>query len=192
MKEETVMSIVFRFHPQKAVEAAAWFLKLHGKPMKYIGLLKMLYLADRKALERMDQPITGDCAYSLDYGPVLSHIYDLIKGNSFEDALPLWSKYISRYEDNYVQLKEYPGDDHLCEEEEEIIKEVYKKFGHIEPFQVAEWTHDLPEWKNPRGSRIPIVVDEVLRYINKTDEDIEIIKQTVARENYLDEVLFAK
>jgi hypothetical protein len=38
------MPIQFRFHPEKAVEAAAILMKLHGKPMKYLGLLKMLYL----------------------------------------------------------------------------------------------------------------------------------------------------
>ncbi|MEH2372401.1 MAG: type II toxin-antitoxin system antitoxin SocA domain-containing protein [Nostoc sp.] len=54
------MLIQFRFHPEKAVEAAALLLKLHGKPMKYLGLLKMLYIADRVALKRMEQPITGD------------------------------------------------------------------------------------------------------------------------------------
>lgn len=74
------MSIQFRFHIEKAIEAAAMFLKLHGKPMKYIGLLKMLYIADRIALESMNQPITGDNYVSMDYGPVLSGIYDLIKG----------------------------------------------------------------------------------------------------------------
>jgi hypothetical protein len=53
------MTIKFRFHPEKTVEAAAILLKLHGKPMKYLGLLKMLYIADRLALKTMDQPITG-------------------------------------------------------------------------------------------------------------------------------------
>ena len=71
------MSVEFRFHSRKAVEAAALLLKLHGKPMKYLGLLKMLYIADRITLERMDQPITGDNFVSMKYGPVLSGVYDL-------------------------------------------------------------------------------------------------------------------
>jgi hypothetical protein len=50
-----LMEIRFRFHPEKAVQAAALLLKLHNKPMKYLGLLKMLYLADRCALERIEQ-----------------------------------------------------------------------------------------------------------------------------------------
>jgi uncharacterized phage-associated protein len=54
----------------------------------------MLYIADRISLDRMDQPITGDCAYSMKFGPVLSGVYDLIKGQNVNDALPLWQEYI--------------------------------------------------------------------------------------------------
>jgi len=186
------MSVTFRFHPQKAVEAAAMFLKLHGKPMKHLGLLKMLYIADRIALERMDQPITGDCAYSMKFGPVLSGVYDLIKGQNVNDALPLWSEYIFSPKKNFVQLRKEPENDYLCELAQDIIEEVYKQFGHLNPFDVAEWTHGLPEWKKPpENSHIPIIVDDVLRYLNKTDEDIEEIRQIEAREAYLDKVLAA-
>ena len=103
------MSIQFRFHPEKAVEAAAILLKLHGKPMKYLGLLKILYIADRIALQRIEQPITGDHYVSMDYGPVLSKVYDLIKGQPVDDALPLWSKFISPGSpDYYVSLLSDP------------------------------------------------------------------------------------
>ena len=34
------MAILFRFHPKKAVEAAAMLLKLHGKPMQQLSLWK--------------------------------------------------------------------------------------------------------------------------------------------------------
>lgn len=183
------MPIQFRFHPEKTVEAAAVLLKLHGKPMKYLGLLKMLYIADRIALERMEQPITGDHYISMDYGPVLSGVYDLIKGTPVDDALPLWSKFISPRNSNHVSLLNDPGDGDLCEEEEGILKQVYQTFGHLNPFDVAEWTHDLPEWQNPHGSAIPISVENVLRYMGKTDEEIEEIQQEAIREAYLDGAL---
>ncbi|MFN6033997.1 MAG: Panacea domain-containing protein, partial [Dolichospermum sp.] len=130
------MPIQFRFHPEKAVEAAAILMKLHGKPMKYLGLLKMLYIADRIALERIEQPITGDHYVSMKYGPVLSGVYDLIKGKPIDDALPLWSEYISPSDKNFVYLVKDPGNDELCEEEEEILQEVYQTFGHLDPFHV--------------------------------------------------------
>ncbi|MFN9404593.1 MAG: Panacea domain-containing protein [Dolichospermum sp.] len=183
------MPIQFRFHPEKAVEAAAILMKLHGKPMKYLGLLKMLYIADRIALERIEQPITGDHYVSMDYGPVLSGVYDLIKGKPIDDALPLWSEYISPSDKNFVYLVKDPGNDELCEEEEEILQEVYQTFGHLDPFHVAEWTHDLPEWKDPHGSAIPILVEDILKNVGKSEEEIEEIRQIALREAYLDEVL---
>lgn len=184
-----LMLIQFRFHPEKAVEAAAVLLKLHGKPMKYLGLLKMLYIADRLALKRMEQPITGDHYVSMDYGPVLSGVYNLIKGKPVDDALPLWSKFISPRNENHVTLLRDPGDEDLCEEEEEIIQQVYETFGHLDPFDVAEWTHDLPEWKNPHGSAIPILVEDILKNVGKSDEQIGEIQQEAIREAYLDGVL---
>ncbi|WP_335207150.1 Panacea domain-containing protein [Nostoc sp.] len=182
------MLIQFRFHPEKAVEAAAVLLKLHGKPMKYLGLLKMLYIADRLALKRMEQPITGNHYVSMDYGPVLSSVYDLIKGKPVDDALPLWSKFISPRNENHVSLLHDPGDEDLCEEEEEIIQQVYQAFGHLDPFDVAEWTHDLL-WKNPHGSAIPISVEDILKNVGKSDEEIREIQQEAIREAYLDGVL---
>jgi uncharacterized phage-associated protein len=183
------MSIQFRFHPEKAVEAAAILLKLHGKPMKYLALLKMLYIADRIALQRIEQPITGDHYVSMKYGPVLSGVYDLIKGQPVDDALPLWSEYISPRNANCVELIKDPGDDEMCEEEEEILQEVYQTFGHLDPFHVAEWTHDLPEWKGSHNYSIPISVEEILRKVGKSEEEIEEIRQIAVREAYLDEVL---
>jgi uncharacterized phage-associated protein len=183
------MSIQFRFHPEKAVEAAAILLKLHGKPMKHLGLLKMLYIADRLALKSMDQPITGDHYVSMKFGPVLSSVYDLIKGQAVDNALPLWSKFISPSEKNFVSLQSDPGNEDLCEEEEEIIQKVYKAFGHLNPFAVAEWTHDLPEWKDPHGSAIPIAIEDILKNVGKTKEEIQEIQQEAIREAYLDKAL---
>lgn len=184
-----LMPIQFQFHPEKAIEAAAVLLKLHGKPMKYLGLLKMLYIADRISLQRIEQPITGDRYVSMDYGPVLSGVYDLIKGKPIDNALPLWSKFIARKNEHLVYLLDDPGNADLCEEEEEIIQEVYQAFGHLDPFLVAEWTHHLPEWKYPHGSAIPIAVEDILKNVGKSDEEIAEIQDSAIREAYLDGVL---
>ena len=186
------MPIQFRFHPQKAIEAAAVFLKLHGKPMKYLGLLKMLYIADRISFKRIEQPITGDRYVSMDYGPVLSGVYDLIKGKPIDHALPLWSKFIAtknEHNEHLVSLLNDPGNADLCEEEEEIIQQVYQTFGALDPFLVAEWTHGLPEWQDPHGSTIAIAVEDILKNVGKSDEEIGEIQQSAIREAYLDEVL---
>lgn len=195
------MSVEFRFHSEKVVEAASWLLHLHGEPMKYLGLLKMLYIADRKALERMDETITGDSAYSMAYGPVLSATYDLIKGNDIDKRQSIWNKHISKRfamnhkeKKNYVKLIEMPLIQKLCEEEEEILTEVYKEFGQLDPFTVAKWTHSLPEWQDPENlnkKSIPISFEDVLKFLSRSDEEIDNIKDAVKRETYLDNILNA-
>lgn len=184
------MSIEYQLHSMKAVEAAAMFLRLHGKPMHYMGLLKLLYMADRIALERMEQPITGDSYFSMKFGPVLSSIYDLIKGKQVNEALPVWNRFINRsgYE---VSLKGNPGSDELCEEEEDIISEVYKSCGNHDSFVLADLTHDFPEWQKPipENSAIPLSVESILKSVGKSDTEIEEIQKEAARERYLDGVL---
>lgn len=184
-----IMSIEFKFHPEKAIEAAGTLLKLHGKPMKYLGLMKMLYIADRIALERIEEPISGDHYVSMDFGPVLSGVYDLIKGQPVDGVLPLWKEYISPRKNNCVELLKDPGNDELCEEEDEILQEVYSEYGHVNRFKVAELTHDFPEWKNPHGSAIPIDVEDILKNVGKSLEEISEIQHEVEREAYLDKVL---
>lgn len=187
-----LMPLQFRFHPEKAIEAAAVLLKLHVEPMKYLGLLKMLYIADRISLKRIEQPITGDRYVSMNYGPVLSGVYDLIKGKPIDHALPLWSKFIAtknEHNEHLVSLLNDPGNANLSEEEEEIIQQVYQDFGHLDPFLVAEWTHELPEWQYPHGSAIPIAVEDILKNVGKSEEEIGEIQQSAIREAYLDGVL---
>ena len=154
----------------------------------------MLYIADRIALDRLEMTITGDCYVSMKYGPVLSKVYDLIKGKPVGNALPLWTEFISlpqSYKDYYISLKQDPGNDELCEEEEEILRAVYTHFGRLDPFTVAEWTHGLPEWQQPEPitSAIPIVVEDILRNVGKSEAEIAEIRQLTLQEAYFDEVV---
>lgn len=71
--------MVLRFNERRATEAAAKFLKLRGGRMSYLKLIKLLYLLDREALLRWGRPVTTDRYVSMDNGPVVSRIYDLIR-----------------------------------------------------------------------------------------------------------------
>ena len=188
------MSIRFKFNPEKAVETAALFLKLRGNKnsMKYLGLVKLLYTADRIAFERLDQPITGDSYVAKKFGPVLSNVYDLIKG---KDDNNIWFEYISTNFSNYeVQLKADPGINHLSRVELRIIQEVYEAVGHLDRFELAEKTHqEFPEWKNPlpAAKSAPIYIEEILRQLGKNDDEIRGIGEEAEKEAFLDAVLNA-
>ncbi len=188
------MSIHFKFNPEKAVEASASFLKLRGskRPMKYMGLIKLLYTADRIAFERLEQSITGDCYVAMKYGPVLSNVYDLIKGKASEADNNVWAEYISNnLKDHEVQLKTDPGVNHLCRAELKIINEVYQAVGHLDRFDLAEKTHqDFPEWTNPFPAKSqPIQIEEILKQVGKNDDEIQEIEEELEKEAYLDAIL---
>ena len=64
----------FRFHFERALQASAYLLRLDRKKMSYLRLLKLLYIADREWLAETGESITGDRAYAMKQGPVLSTI----------------------------------------------------------------------------------------------------------------------
>jgi len=74
------MSITFQLQPEKSVEVAGMFLRLHQQPMHHLKLMKMMYMSDRRSLEQIETTITGDSYVSMKYGLVLSNVYDLIGG----------------------------------------------------------------------------------------------------------------
>lgn len=195
-------NIAFNFNDIKTTQAAAFFIKRHGQPsLSYLGLLKMLYISDRRALESSGYPITGDGFVSMKYGPVLTQVYDYVKPNGGFAKSEYWAEYIATvaapYNPDkkfYVTLIEDPGDDELSIAEEEIMEAVYQEFGHLNPFDVAEWTHSLPEWIDPKtiGENVKVVdinVVDLLHYLHKSDQEIQRIKEIAERERYLDGVL---
>src|SRR4051812_25972921 len=83
---------MLRFDEAKATEATALFLALRGGQMHYMKLIKLLYLADREALLQWGVPITTDSYVSMDHGPVVSTIYDLIRRRV---EGPTWTAHIT-------------------------------------------------------------------------------------------------
>jgi uncharacterized phage-associated protein len=184
--------IRFRFDTLKTVQVAAMFLKLHGGSMKFLGLLKLMYMADRLAFKKMDQPISGDKYVSMNKGPVLSTVYDFIKDNQRHEGAEIWKKYISTRNDSSnheIRLLKDPGVDELSDEEEKIIRDVYDQWGKWDRFELVDLTHEFPEWKFPNGGAIPIDVVDILKNVGKNQEEIAYITEIAAREIYLDGLL---
>ena len=98
--------MTFRFRSLKTTQGAALLLALDGRSMDRMRLLKLLYIADRELLAESGGTLTGYCAVAMKNGPVLSRVYDLIKGIVVppED----WGRYL-RSEGYKVVLVEDPG-----------------------------------------------------------------------------------
>jgi uncharacterized phage-associated protein len=161
------------FDEKKATEAAAFLLKMHGRRMSYLKLIKLLYLADREALGRWGFSVTNDRHVSMPHGPVVSNTYNLM----IDDAeKPFWSSYISAPLGDYELelIKECPMDK-LSRAEERLLIEVYERYGHMTRWQLRDFTHTLPEWQDPEGSSLPISVSAILEAQGIPAEDIEVI-----------------
>ena len=161
------------YREDKATQAAGMFLKLRGKPMSHLKLMKLLYLADRGALLRWRRPITFDSYVSMPQGPVLSQTLNVLNGES--DTSGPWNQAISSPSNYEVTLIKDPGTDKLSDAEVSIIEETFGRFGTMSRWALCDYTHTLPEWQDPNGSSIPIDYKDVLRGDGKTEIQIQSI-----------------
>jgi uncharacterized phage-associated protein len=169
--------VKFILNKRKAAQAAAYLVKLHSGKMDLLLLIKLLYLADRTALIKAGYSITGDKMVSMEWGPVLSGIYDATKPKHREDDL-WWHDYISeRQETTLYTVKDDSETDELSQFELKILDEVYQKYGHMDPFQLSEWTHTLPEYADPHGGSLPIDPTIILKDAGKSEEEIRELTQ---------------
>jgi uncharacterized phage-associated protein len=168
--------MTLRFNERRATEAGARFLKLRGGRMSYLKLIKLLYLLDREALLRWGRPVTTDRYVSMDNGPVVSRIYDLIREEPAPGTDPIWRHYISAPQEYEVALLAEPETDELSRAEEALIEEVFAKFGNFNRWDLVRISHELPEWQDPNGSAIPIQYRDILRAGNKTDSEIAAVE----------------
>jgi len=152
------------FHLEKSIQATAALLRSspNGR-MSRLRVLKLLYLAEREVLKETGRTITGDRAVAMDHGPVLTSIYNLIKGEH-ADARK-WNQFIEREGLNEIHLISDPGNGKLSRFELEKLEEIAKRFEAMDEWALSEHTHTFKEWKKnkpAKGSRKPIPLDDVL------------------------------
>src|ERR1700691_5576799 len=119
----------FVFDINKAIAAAGYLTKKRGGEISGFILLKMLYGGERRALLGWHRPITGDRLCSMPKGPILSRIYDLIKGVVLSDQSDMekWSQHFSPRDGYNVELLKDPDFDYLSDREKEALDSSFKE-----------------------------------------------------------------
>lgn len=174
--------IKYNFNPIKATQIAALILKLNHDHLKYMKLIKLLYIIDRKALAIWGETVTSDTFFSLKHGPIVSQIYDYISSQTDPDDPDYWNEHIqNRKIHSYsVKLTKDPGYDELSEREIILAKEVDRKFKDYDQWELRDYCHDnFQEWKDPGNLRLPIQVEDILKALGKGSDEIN----TIAKEN---------
>jgi len=161
----------FFFDERKAAQTAAYLINRHGQPISLLKLIKLLYLADRKALLETGVTITSDRFVCMRHGLVVSAIYDKTKEDGTESGP--WHQYIAAKEDNLVGLACTPDSfDELSKYERDVLETIYADFGKMTPWQLRNYTHTLPEWVEPGDSSIPVDPANILRLTGRAEDDI--------------------
>jgi len=167
------------FNEKKASQAAAYFLYRSGPAMQMpvLKLMKLLYLAERRSFERFCEPMIGDRLVSMPHGPVLSLTYNHLNGelDSVEGG---WDSWMGVREGHDVAIRNpeqlrSPEEDllELSDSDLEILNEIWNDFGHMSKYEIRDYTHNYcPEWKDPKGSMIPMTFGDLFRALEFSSE----------------------
>jgi uncharacterized phage-associated protein len=190
-KEEPTLRTVM-FNERKVAQVAAYFLLKRGGKMSHLKLMKLMYLADRQAMDQFGRSISGDQAVSMRHGPVLSQTLDLMDGD-VEYSPQGWDTFISAKANHELSLvRKFQLDelDELSPAERQILDQIFKKYGHMRRFDLVAITHKLPEWHDPQGSMLPIATHDIFYALGKKADEIDRLVARLGEDRNID-ALFA-
>ncbi|MFY0632455.1 MAG: SocA family protein [Vannielia sp.] len=166
------------YNPVRAAHVIAFFALREGGSINVLKAIKLVYLADRESIRLRGHPILDEPRYSLPHGPVNSVTLDHLNG-AYRENQETWQSILDARAGNNVGLSDCELSeatlDSLSEREISILDEVWQRLGHMDRFELAEWTHvpeNVPEWQDPNGSRRPISLERMMAAVG-LDQPIE-------------------
>ncbi|PKP68988.1 MAG: hypothetical protein CVT82_13270 [Alphaproteobacteria bacterium HGW-Alphaproteobacteria-4] len=173
------------YDPRKAAQTIAYFAMKNGrKPLNIVKAVKLVYLADRESVLKTGFPIQDEPRVSMKHGPVNSMTYSFINGE-YDPIQCGWSDFLSDRSNHRISLARADLSvddlDELSEADIQSLDEVWEKFGHLNQWDLVNWTHqtkNVPEWENPGDSSYEIPVERMMRALSVQDaaEQAELVK----------------
>ncbi len=183
--------ISFKFDIDKTIQITDYLLKKFNGKVNYTKLIKMLYIADKEALKSYGFTISNDKYYSLPKGPILSNLYyliqDTIRGDIKEEQLFYWKTFFQKdgYDIKHVNKNDLSYTK-LCKADKKILDKIFEEHKDKSFTELIELTHNkelFPEVKweqaeaaeTPDEKNIPITIEEILKSVGVSNEEIELI-----------------
>lgn len=160
------------FRDEKAVAMAVYFLKrAPDHQLNDLALMKLMVIAERMNMQLHTALITGAKFTSMQKGPVLSEVLDLMRGRRTSET---WNRCIAFTEhrgegtpSNCCTLKcDLDVTEHLSGAELDLLAHVWEKAGRKSKWSLVELTHQFPEWdESCRASKTskPIPLETIFR-----------------------------
>lgn len=158
--------------------ATAVICNHRGGSVGMFFLMKALYLADREMMADYGSPITGDLFSSMQKGPMLSGLYDLLRRSPKLGDAKAQAEWDSAISKNGNMISVRPGKqintECLSPLEEKILREKIDQIMDLDSkgVNIAQWMHKhCPEWEEVGAGSKPLPVKRVLMHSRKMSED---------------------
>jgi len=171
---------------EKIVQTLAYILTKMQKADK-IQLVKLLYIADKYHLIRYGRTITNDQFWAVKAGPMGSVTSDVLNLENEEATYFNYDSTMLRRVDDYAfetSVSDEETFEALSESDFEILDIVINKFGRMHKWDLVDYCHQYPEWKqyekifeNAPTKRERIHTEELLSTIG--DEPFEVIPEHI-------------
>ena len=132
--------IKFGFNKQKAIETIL-YLSSKDNSISKMRLLKFMFFADLYHINKYGRPILGDNYVAMEYGPVHSKLYDLIK-SSCDDYKVVDKK--------LIVPKRKPNLDYFSKSDIEALEYAFNQYSQYDTFELSQLTHEYASWKIAR------------------------------------------
>ena len=133
---------------KKATQALNFLAEKKDGKINKMKAIKLIYLADRLHLRKYGRPIIGDVYWAMKLGPVGSRTKRAAELDVPESFLPYAQKYIQSGDEkkqSFVSLRS-TDTDLFSRTDIECLESVYFAFGDKDQFELAELSHQYPEW----------------------------------------------
>ncbi len=157
------------YNMRKAAHLAAWFALQAGGSIHARKLAALAYLADRRFLDRYDEPILFDHLVSGEQGPVAATFQGLLNGD-INDAE--WDSLIAAEAGHKIGISQpqtAEADlDELSEAELEVLRTAWDDFGHMDLAALANHAStECPEWEHSTASFEAIPYSRVFKFLGR-------------------------
>lgn len=163
------------FDREKALEAILFIASKLRAPTLH-SISKIFYLADKLHLQQYGRVICGDRYIAMEYGPVPSAVYDMMKVADNRERIDAdWDELIQDaigvVFGRNIKPKRNPDMEMLAESEVECLMATIKEHGAKSFGQLTDITHD-DAWKATSENQ-PISLEAIARTLPNADEVVE-------------------
>ncbi len=184
-QNETTMSYTRLFKQDVTIQAILYILQKMGGVCDIHKCHKILYFSDNEHLSRFGRSITGDSYIKMEWGPVPTCVYDLLKAVRGDSYFAAQVENIRKNMFHFVNQKDIqstsaPDMDYLSQSEVDILDKYISQFKDLTFQQVSEISHGFA-WSNTKRYG-EISVRDRLTELGDNDGYIDFIEEQLKAE----------